>query len=124
VSISNGVRVKADVYFSPSEGTTPEYMGAEFLASVAASRCVRHKQNIGTAAEAINLATVAAARWCVFVNRDTTNYIELYTSNGGVIFAKLLAGECLVIPLGSGVTAPYAKANTAACELECLIVDT
>ncbi len=124
MAISNGVRIKADFHYSPAEGTTPEYLGWEVLASVAADRCIRHKQNIGTSAEAINLASVAAPRCAIFINRDTTNYVEIYTSNGGVIFCKLKAGEGCVVPLGSGVTAPYARANTAAIELEYVIVDT
>ncbi len=89
--------------------------------SLATLKFVRHVQSIGTTEEAVQLAEVTAPKWSMFVNRDATNYVELKTGVGGVIVAKLLAGEFAILPLGSGMQAPYAIANTAACRLDVLI---
>jgi hypothetical protein len=118
------VRMRFDFLYESGDGLQKIPIVLEDVATVAADRPRWHRQNIGTTAEAINLGTVAAPRWAVFINRDATNYVEIFTSNGGVIFCKLLAGEGCLIPLGSGVTAPYARANTAAIELEYAIIDT
>ena len=87
-------------------------------------RPVRLQQSIGTSEEAINLGDISTPRWCFLKNLDATNYVEIKVATGGAIFAKLLPGEACLLPLGSGATAPYAIANTAACVLDILIAST
>ena len=85
---------------------------------VAGSRFVHQVQLIGTAEEAISLGELASLGVAAFKNLDETNYIEIRVATGGVKFLKLLPGEVWPCRLGSGVTAPFAIANTAACYLE------
>lgn len=96
----------------------------DFLASISTKKFTWAKQNIATSEEAINLGEATAPGYAIFINRDATNYIELKVATSGAIFAKLKAGECCLLRLGSGAQVPYAIANTAACQLEYLILIT
>lgn len=80
-------------------------------------------QNIGTTYEQIVIpAEVATAGYAFFRNLDATNYVEI-----GVVVAatfypllKLKAGEVAVCRLAT--TTFYAKANTAAVNLQCCLL--
>jgi len=61
--------------------------------------------------------------WILMYNMDGTNYVEVKTATSGTIFAKLKAGEFALFRAGSGVTAPYAIANTGACKLRVMILE-
>jgi len=65
---------------------------------------------------------VTLGGWCYIINHDATNYVELYDSVAGGYFATLEAGEVFMGRINSAVTL-QARANTAACEIEYLIVD-
>ncbi len=54
-------------------------------------------------------------------NLDATNYIQIYNGSAGAILVRLKPGERFPIPLDPGCV-PYAKAHTAACQMEYLIV--
>ena len=82
------------------------------------------KMNVGTSEEAVALGEATAPGWAIFINRDTTNFIELRVATGGAKFAKLKAGECCLLRLGSGAQVPYAIADTAACQMEYCIINT
>lgn len=79
-------------------------------------------QNIGTSAEAIVMNDVTTAGYAFFRNLGPTNYVEIGTGTGTnfAAFAKLKAGEPAVIRLGT--SAPTAKANSAAIDLQYFIL--
>jgi len=123
--MSNEITLSVSVEYADSEGADVSLAIAELLASVATKKFMKFKQNIGFAAEeAIVLGEVTAPGWAIFINRDETNFIKLLTGTGGVIFAKLKPGEPAVLRLGSGAQAPYAQADTAACQMEVLLIST
>jgi len=68
--------------------------------------------------EAIVLQDVSSCGWARFENLDATNYVELGVVVAATFypFIKLKATEFCIIRLGSN--APYAKANTAAVQLD------
>jgi hypothetical protein len=72
-----------------------------------------------SAGEALVLQDVASLGWARFENMDTTNYIEVGVQVAGTFypFLKLLAGEYSFVRLSSAI-APYARANTAAAQLD------
>lgn len=79
-------------------------------------------QNVGTAAEAIDLGDVSAIGYIAFENEDETNYVEISNeSDVSTPTIRLLPGEGVVIP--TRLTAWYAKANTAAVNLRVLAVE-
>jgi hypothetical protein len=119
-----GVTLSASMAYTDSEGSEEARSLSDLLATVATKKFIRHKQNIGTAEEAVQLAEVTAPGWAIFVNLDPTNYIELRVGTGGAKFAKLKPGEFALLRLGSGAQVPYAISDTAACQMEVFIAST
>lgn len=75
--------------------------------------------NIGFAAhEALPMQDVSAAGWAFFENLDATNFVRLGIDSAGtfVPFLKLMPGESVIVRLATN--APYAKADTAAVQLD------
>jgi len=92
--------------------------------TVSGDGLIWHSQQIGTSEEAIDLGGLSTLGWAFFINVDPTNFIELRTGTGGTKFAKLQAnGGFALLRLGSGITAPYAIADTAACWMRYAIVE-
>jgi hypothetical protein len=77
---------------------------------------------IGTTEEALQMQDVATAGWAYFKNLDGSNYIEIGRVDGGTFraVAKLKPGEAQSFRLATNT--PYAKANTAPCVLDYLIL--
>lgn len=63
--------------------------------------------------------------WAWFTNLDATNYVEIGNNNGGspVYTVKLKPGMSCLIPLTMAKTAIVLKANTAACDVEYVILE-
>lgn len=120
--MASEILVNATLQYSDSEGTSDSCQVTALVASVATKLIARHKQAVGFAsAVALNLGTVTTPRWVMVKNLDATNYVNVLTGTGGVIFAKLLPGEFCLIPLGSGALAPFIQAAIAACQVEVLV---
>jgi hypothetical protein len=89
------------------------------------ARYVANVQDVGFAAhEALDMGEVSTAGWAVFYNHDSTNYVEIGIDDTGTFEAviKLEAGEAAG-PLRLASSAPYAQANTAAVDLEYVILE-
>jgi hypothetical protein len=83
------------------------------------------KHNIGITEEALKLGELTALGWCLFLNRDDTNYVEIRSATGAANdIIKVPAGGGALFHFGSDVSAPFAIANTAACQTEYLILST
>lgn len=75
--------------------------------------------SIATSETVIKLGELTAPFGYVwFHNLDSTNFIQIKIAASGTIIVKLLAGEVACLRLGSGISAPVAIADTAACLLE------
>lgn len=79
----------------------------------ASAKLIRNVQSIGTSEEALGLGDLVTPGYCVFVNLDDTNFVEIGIS--GSMFLKLKPGEQALCRLST--TAPFALADTAAVEL-------
>jgi len=82
-------------------------------------------QNIGTTEEALDIGTVGANGGGVYIyNRDATNYVEIGLVISATFhpFITLAPGEFAVAP-GISNRALYARANTAAIDLEYFITE-
>jgi hypothetical protein len=78
-----------------------------------------------TSAIAIPLGSVISAGGWLFVkNNDPTNYVQVKTSTGGTVFARLLSGEFCLLRLDASITAPAVIANTASCSISFCIFDS
>ena len=80
------------------------------------------KPSIGTVEESITFTDIATNGWAMFMNMDTTNYVEWGFSTGvygGKMKAQESAGPFRVNP---GATI-YLKANTAACRVRIVMYE-
>lgn len=85
-------------------------------------------QNIGTTAEALSFPsdlTTEGITWIWLKNLDSTNFVEIALDSGMTNkFGKLLAGEAMLWRAWTGNPTIYAKADTAACDLQIVAVGT
>lgn len=93
---------------------TPTVTGNEIMDNV---------QAVGTSEEAILMGDVPAGGYCFVQNLDSTNFVELRSGTGGTDFIRLLAAEWAIFRLSPDATAPFAIADTAACNVRFLRFD-
>jgi hypothetical protein len=80
-------------------------------------------QSVGTSEEAILLGDVAPGGYWFVQNMDATNFVELRQATGAGDFLKLLAGEWAIFRTSADATAPFAIADTGACNVRFLRFD-
>lgn len=129
--MANEITLAGSLSYEDSEGTEQSLSMANVIKSVTTKKITRLKQNVATSEEAINLGDVTAPGYAILINRDETNFINLKVATGGAIFARLDAdtagngtGGFAILKFGSGAQAPYAIADTAACQMDILICST
>lgn len=72
---------------------------------------------------AVPLGAVTAPADAIFINRDSANFITLYDAVSGNAIIQLDPGKPNVFTFDGNITAPAVKADTAACQLQYMIVD-
>lgn len=83
---------------------------------------VHNTQNIATSAEALAKGDITTPGYCMFHNLDGTNYVEIgYDDTGFKPTVRLNAGEWAMFRCTQA--APQAQANTAAVNLEYIILE-
>src|SRR3990167_10134688 len=112
----SGLRIQFTKTGSPSvdfttSSITPDVAGAQYMDNV---------QAVGTSEEAILLGDVAAGGYWFVQNQDSTNFVELRSGTGATDFIKLLAGEWAIFRLSADASAPFAIADTSACNVRFL----
>lgn len=103
-----------DVTFAPA---------VDLKIDVAGSQLIHHIQSVGTSEEALTLGDVAAGGYFICINRDATNFVELRSGTGATDFIRLKAGDACCFRLSNDATAPFAIADTAACEIEYYLIE-
>jgi len=104
---------------SPAAKISVGVSAAKF--TVTGTKYVHGLQNVGTAAEAIGLGDIGTPGYFFIKNLDATNYLEILSATDGSVLLKIKAGEFAIGRFGAA--APAAKANTAAVNIEYLIVE-
>lgn len=91
--------------------------------TITTKRYVLNRLVVTTAELAIPLGNLSSLGYYLFINRDPTNYVELRVSTGGVKFARLDPVNGFACGrFGSGISAPFAIANTASCDVDYFIL--
>ena len=123
--MASEITVNASLVYEDTEDVAASLANTDDIINVTTKKPVRNRQTITTSEVAINLGGIASLGWMMFKNLDATNYIEIKTGTGGTVIGKMLAGESYgPVRCGSGITAPFAQANTASCDMEVLICAT
>jgi len=114
---------QASIVYTDSEGTFESLSLDRFIGAVTTKKYVKGKVSVGTSEEAIPLGEVTALGWAGFKNLDVTNYVEIrFVTGAGNDHVKVPPLGVAIFHFGSDVTAPFLIANTAACQVEYLIV--
>ncbi len=120
--MSNELSIIASMAFIKGSYSQSFVPAGPFSVTVTGTKYVKNVQNIGITIEALSVGDMTVPSFMLAINRDTTNYVELYAQiTDTVPFAKLKAGEPCLVRLGC--VAPAAKANTAPINLEYLIIE-
>ena len=91
---------------------------------VAGGNVLHNVQNVGFAAEeALLIGDITVGGYFIGINRDATNFIEIRPGTGAADLIQLKPGDFCMFRLATTATAPFVLADTAACELEYVIVD-
>jgi hypothetical protein len=117
--MANELTVSASLSFSKA-GIAVSASKTGLLVTVAGDAYVRNIQTIGTSEEAIVLGDSGSAGYCFLRNLDATNYVTIRPGTGTADLIKLQAGEIALFRLA---VAPWAIANTGACQLEVVIIE-
>jgi len=110
-------------------GVTDNHSSGSIAIDQTSAKMIRNVQTIGTTEEALVLGDVVTPGYCVVINLDVTNFVELGVfgfidgigTTGFIGFLKLNPGEQALFRLST--TAPYAKADTVAVELFYIIYE-
>ena len=78
--------------------------------------------NVGTSAETLAFAEVGTYGWIGVTNLDATNFVTLGSTDAGALQLRVEAGESMAFRLEPGTTFE-AKADTAAVELSCFLLE-
>lgn len=116
------ITLNANLAYSDSESADESLAIVDKQVNITTKLYTKNKQNIGITEEAIKLGELATLGYAIFINRDATNFINIKTATAGTIIVKLFPGEVAMFRFGSGVTAPFAIADTAPCQLEYMIL--
>lgn len=120
--MANEITVGCSLAYSDAELTDISLAFSELTGSISTKKFTWIKQNIGTSEEALILGEVSSLGWFIGINRDSTNFVELRVSTGSTKFAKMKPLMPCLFYFGSGVTAPYAIADTATCQIEYILL--
>ena len=105
------------VAFAKSGSPSVSLTAGTLTIDVSGAQVMDNVQNVGTSEEAILLGDVAAGGYWFVQNLDATNFVELRSGTGATDFIKLLAGEWAIFRTSADATAPYAIADTGACNV-------
>lgn len=120
--MANEISITAILSFA--KGASSDDLAVEnFLVNMAGTKFHHGTQIVGTSEEPLNLADVGTGCMCMLWNRDATNYVQVFAESGGTPLIRIKAGMPAIFSLDPLSTAPQVKANTAAVELEVLLVE-
>lgn len=123
--MSKEITLTGSITYADSESANEVLAVTNLVASIGAKIISRTKISVSFTIEtAVPKDQVTTPRWAMFVNRDATNAIQLKVAASGAVFARLLAGEFALLPLGAGALTPVAIAENAACQLDCFVLQT
>ena len=120
--MADELTITASVTYEDSDGVEEIVRSLTGLGvTVTTKRFVHVKNSIGVTEEAMTLGEVSTLGYCWIKNLDETNFVEVRVSTGSTKMVKVKAGEASLFRFGSGVTAPYIIADTAACLVEYIL---
>jgi hypothetical protein len=119
--MANEITVTGSLTFAKGNVATNGLTRSGQQFNVSGTNYTRKTQNIGTSAEVLALGEIGTAGWFLIYNMDATNYVEVLDSTGGNVCLKIKPGEFACGRFGAA--APALKANTAAVNVDYIVVE-
>jgi hypothetical protein len=119
--MANELTIDAQVSYADADGVTDGLSVAALEITLGVKLISHQKFSVATAEQAVNITGITTLGYAMLVNRDETNFVEVRVGTGGTKFCKLKAGEVALFRFGSGITAPFIIADTAACLVEMML---
>ena len=119
--MSSELTLNVSGVYEDADGVTASLEVSNLIRTLTTKKPLKTKQTVGIAEEALVLGDIVTRGWCILVNRDVTNYVNVKVATGGAIFAQLFPGEFCALRLGSGAQSPFVIAAVAECEIEILL---
>lgn len=116
--MANELTLEGTLQYKDSSGTEDHMQILDAFYDLTSNVYVHLKQTIATSEQVIVLGTITTLGWAFFINRDTTNFVEIRSGTGGTKIIKIPAGKFAFFFWGSGLTAPYIISDTASCKVE------
>jgi len=104
-------------------GSNPGLDMGTFSVTWAGNNHLHNRQNVGITEEALVLGDCGTGGYLIMVNRDATNYVTVRAATGATGLVRLKAGEGACFRLDAAATAPFVIANTAAVEVEYVLLE-
>jgi hypothetical protein len=117
--MANELTVVSSLSFTKG-GVTVAFGGTKTV-TVAGDKYIKTVQAIGTSEEAIQKGELGTLGFMCVKNLDDTNFVLIVGATGLTSGNKLMPGESGVFRLSGN--APFAKADTAPCNIEFMIVE-
>ena len=120
--MSKEITVAGRLVFDDGKTRVAFHKGAIEIDS-SGKQVIHHVQSIGTSEGALDLGDFTSLGVAMFYNRDAKNFVEIRPAAGVADFLKLKPGEFAGPMRLASDAAPRAIANTAAVELEYIIIE-
>ena len=121
--MANELTLSASLAFAKGNANTGLSKGG-LQVTVTGTQYLSNIQSVGFAAEEALVVSEGTLGYCFMRNNDATNYVEVRPGTGVADLIRLNAGEIALFRFAADVTAPFVQANTAAVELEYIIIET
>ncbi len=93
-----------------------------FSVTMTGTNVLHNRQSVGTAEEALLLGDCGSGGWIIMKNHGPTNYVQVRGLSGQTPLVRLPVNEAWCGRLDATST-PTVQANTAACEVEYLLLE-
>jgi hypothetical protein len=106
-----------------SKGGVDQSINPSKTSNVTGTQSRKSTQSIGNGAkEVLDLGEITDPGMLVIVNRDATNFVNVFPDGTGIATTKIPAGEWIKLFMAAGAEAPQLQANTAPCLVEYMVV--
>jgi hypothetical protein len=124
--MADEIKVFGTLIYEDDEGGSIKISDdGDVVVDITTKKFTQVKVSVGLTEEAIPLGEVSALGWAFFKNHDDTNFAQIRTATSGTAMIKVPAGAFAgPFMFGSGVTAPFWIADTAAVMMTAVILST
>jgi hypothetical protein len=117
--VANEITLSGSISYSKNKAKAA--LAGSATASQTGDHYVQEVQDVGTVEEQLAKGDIGTIGWCAFRNMDTVNFVQIGAA-AGEYSIKLGPGE-FHGPMRWSGSAVYAKADTAACKVEYLLLE-